>query len=313
MIINFKKIWEKIDLFFIRNWKIFYIIMFVFLSFQLGKELYLFIFYNEARTIHTQIFFMSFIYFILLLFLDPKPLLFIIPFFLLNWIDVYSIGQKFANFIFYKTILKNIFLNLPAKDINVLFIISFLILSIFFLILYIWKKKKKYIFSLITIFIYVITTFIFNYFYVEIGYHQILNLEISHMKKVLHENKDTKNFFIICKNQNYVCAISKAQLDKIIIQPAFKNWINKLPNKEIIGNYSYKKDVILIVEKNQIWVIQPDIGTIAFQNAKNNLMLSLDIAHGIWLLFFIWLNLFHYRYFFQIQKIEEKKDKMKID
>lgn len=255
---------------------------------------------------HHAIFLISLVYFIFLYFKKPNVLLFIIPILIIEFVDFHHQLLWITHFIFQQKIVQKFSQNIVSKDINVILIFIFSILFIINIPLLVYQKYKKkmnlsLIFSTITIVSYIITTFMFHYFLIEKNYHNILNLELSHMQNIIKNSYSKHEFFLVCQNQEYICSNSKKEIVQKINNPIFTNLVSKVKTNQhqiFSGNFPIgdaDRNVLLVVEINNFWVINPTIAKITFAQTELYVIFCLTIAHGVWLLFFMWLNLFHYR------------------
>lgn len=245
---------------------------------------------------------MSFISFTLVIFLRPNVLLFLLAYFASRWID-FKVFDAFQEWFFNLHLLAPLFKNLASKDINVIFIMFFILYEfiLIFNILYFKIIRKKWelksIFVVLTISSYLVITLLFHYFLVEKNYKDAINNELQHLEKVVKEN-NTQNFNVICVNQNYICGLSKEEIKNKINNKEFSSFVDKIPdNNYVKGNFPFGgfDKVFLIQKEENKWVINNDFAGKQFNKTENYLMICLDVAHTFWYLFFIWLNLFHFR------------------
>jgi hypothetical protein len=245
---------------------------------------------------------MSFIAFLFVPFIKTNILLFLIPFVLTLFID-FTMFDWIEHWFFNIGFLQPLFKNLASKDMNVIYIFFFILydslLFTFILINRIITKKWhiKSIFVVLTISSYLMITLLFHYFLIEKNYRDSINHEMVHMEKVIKEN-NTDAFLNICNNQNYICAVSNEEIKEKITISGFINFVNNLPNDtNVKGNFQFGtfEDIFLIIKENNHWVIENTYAKKQFRKTENHLMLCLDVAHTFWFLFFIWLNLFHFR------------------
>ena len=302
IIIKSKDVYNKIDYFLNKNWVIFFITVVLLFFISLGHHIFNYIQNDNYMHLHTEIFVMSFICFGTIFFMRPSVLWFLIPFLLTKEFDFYHCLEGFQNYFFNKSIFAELFKNLASKDINVILISFFVVygLSLFiFLMVYKIINKKWHLkasFLFITIFVYILTTFLFHYFLIEKNYKTLINLELSHMEKI--SQAPSSDFIIICKNQEYFCANNKNDAEKIINNEKFNEYLDKVvKNSYLRGNFPIGDlhNIYLITQYDNQWVINKDVAKKAFHDTESFLMICLDIAHSFWLFFFIWLNVFHFR------------------
>lgn len=227
---------------------------------------------------------------------------FLLPFLIVRIIDFHDFFIEFQNYFFNKSIFAHLFENLASKDINVIIISFFLVYVIgilIFLLTYKIIKKKWHLkasFVFITIFVYLLTTFLFHYFLIEKNYRQIINNEIMHMEKV--SNAPETIFMMICDNQDYICGTNEEQIKNKINNQDFNHFVDKTPKfYKIKGNFSFGEigNIYLVIKNDNKWVVNTELAKKSFHDSENYLMICLDVAHTCWLFFFIWLNMFHFR------------------
>ena len=302
-----------------KNWILFLLGIISLFILQVGEHIINFS-HNGRYFVHMHhaIFLISLVYFIFLYFKKPNVLLFLIPIIIVEFVDFHHEMLWFTHFIFHIPIIKEHSQHIVSKDINVIlsFIFGFLLIINIPLLMYQRYKNKKWnlslIFSTITIASYIGTTFIFHYFLIEKNYHNLLNIEMNHMENIANYSNSKHDFFMICKNQKYICADSKQAITSKINNPIFTKIITDLhiqKHELFSGNFPVgdaDRNVLLVVENNNLWVINPTIAKITFQQTELYVIFCLTIAHGIWLLFFMWLNLFHYKYLEKKKKNDNK-------
>jgi hypothetical protein len=303
-----KNIWFKINEFCNKNWVLF--LLGIITLFIVQVSIHMIKFEKNGRYfvhMHHAIFLISLVYFIFLYFKKPSVLLFVIPILIVEFVDFHHQMLWITHFIFQQKIVQKFSQHIVSKDINVIliFIFSLLLMVNIPLLFYQQYKRKKMnlslVFSTITIVSYIITTLMFHYFLIEKNYHNILNLEMSHMQNIIQNSHSKNEFFLVCQNQEYICSDSKKEIIKQINNPIFTNLVLNVhtnQNQIFSGNFPIgdaDRNVLLIVEIHNLWVINPTIAKITFAQTELYVIFCLTIAHGVWILFFIWLNLFHYR------------------
>jgi hypothetical protein len=300
--INIQKYIININNYLNNHWLLFFNTVLILFLFELIMCIVEYIKTDKYYNIHNEIFVMSLICFVSIYFIKVSVLWFLVPFLIVRTFNFHPIFIKFQDYFFNKSIFAHLFENLGSKDINVIiiyFFVFYLIGIFLFLIGYKIIKKKWHLkssFLFITIFVYLITTFLFHYFFVEKNYRNIINNEMTHMEKVAQAEE--KDFFIICKNQEYICATDIIQINNALNNKELNKFVEKnFLNYKIKGNFSFgdNKNIYLIIKNKRKWVINPDLAKKSFKETENYLMICLDIAHTCWLFFFIWLNLFHFK------------------
>lgn len=302
LIIKSKSIYEKTNNFLNQHWLVIFLTVSGLFFFKLFSGLWNYVNTQEYLNIHNQIFVMSLFCFMSVYFMKPTVLWFLIPFIIVRLVDFHEVFLSFQDYFFNKSIFSHLFENLASKDINVIIISFFLIYMIVVLLFLItykliknkWHLKSSFLF--ITLFVYLLTTFLFHYFLIEKNYRHIIDNELNHMSKVSHASPE--NFKIICFNQEYICALSKEEIKEKVNNKEFNQHIDGIPPYYTIkGNYSIgnTNNIYLIVKNENKWVINKELAKKSFNDTGNYLMICLDIAHTFWLFFFIWLNVFHFR------------------
>lgn len=302
LLLKIQTYYKMIDNFLNQHWLLIFLTVSTLFFLKLGSGIFSYIETEEYMNIHNQIFVMSLFCFISIYFVRPSVLWFLIPFLIVRLIDFHEFFTVFQNYFFNKSIFAHLFENLASKDINVIIISFFVVYMIFVLIILVvykiikkkWHLKSSFLFM--TLFVYLLTTLLFHYFLIEKNYRHIINNELIHMTKV--SNAKEKDFKIICINQEYICANSKEEIKEKVNNQDFNIYIDKIPEHyNIRGNFSFGdiENIYLVIKNENQWVINKDLAKQSFHDSGNYLMICLDIAHTFWLLFFIWLNVFHFR------------------
>lgn len=306
-----KNVALKIDKYTSKYWGVIFTFFIIFLSYIfikgfLAKEPS-WIFY------HIQIFTLFLLYFtITTLGITPKPIYFILIFLFQEIFAIDDYLYPLSNWFFYQSPFTSLTQNIAAKDLNVfmLFIFVFLLLINIIKITYFKIKYNKWnfqsFFTSLTIGAILLITFVFHYILIEKNYKYSINSELNKMEQIF-DIKNTEQLSHICEFNNYYCYIGVERDTLKMNHPEMTNVLNNIQENQIIkGNYLIvpeKNSMYLIVKKGNSWIINMDASTLYFKFNETWLMFGLTIAHGFWLLFYIWLSIFHYQRVFSKKKL----------
>lgn len=253
--------------------------------------------------IHLQIFTLTFLVLLLSLINVKINMLLIFLIFITNEIFVFDeFFEPVANFFYQSPCFDFITKSIAVKDLNVFFLISFIAIFILFLFkLIINKLQDKYwniynIFSLLFIGSIIFITFIFHYILIEHQFKPQIEEKLSQQETILSLSNN-EDFLKICNINKYNC-YSKNSIQEILKDiPELQNSLSYLDSSKYIkGNFLINPNnnqIYLITAYQDKWVIDIHRGSSIFKNNENLLLLGLSFAHGFWLLFYLWLNLFH--------------------
>jgi hypothetical protein len=298
-----------------KNWGFLFSLLVIFFSFKFISGA---IFYTDNWSeYHFSIFLVSFLLFFNIIFGGKiTPFRFILLFILSKIIEIGGFIDIISNWVFYNSPISLLFQNVGAKDGNVFLAMCFLLLGLisFIKLIFIKLSSKKWnfrlIFTILTIFSFTFITFIFHYVLIEKYFRKSINDEIKHMSYI-YNIKDPQLFELSCLTQKYIC-IANGNIDDIankIENKKFKSvlnpYIQQSNNNQIIsGNFPIdlsKPEIYLLLSNGNKWIINIDSAGKSHAFSEHWLMFSLTFAHGFWLLFYIWLLLFHERKKFKEQ------------
>lgn len=253
--------------------------------------------------IHLQIFTLTFLILLTSLVNIKINIMLILSVFILNEIFLFDeFLEPISSLFFQSTYFNFITNNIAVKDLNVFFLLCFMFLFILFsLKLGVHKYKYKHwdiytIFSLFLIGAIIFITFIFHYILIENQFKPQIEEKLN-QQEIVFKIEDKEDFYKICKLNRYICYENTQPQEILKNNPELSSSFSYFnSDKYIKGNFlinSRNNQIYLITAYNNKWVIDINSGSFIFKNNENLLLLGLSFAHGFWLIFYLWLNLFH--------------------